>query len=557
MSDFRIMITGEVDDEGTTRVGEADTEVPARSALGRRSTVILVVVLLIPGAIQILGGYDDVGLLEEWGFFELYSRQGPLFFLGTDSAVASQAMRPLTLFPSSVAWLIDNDSFRGLHIAQAVGLSLRCASMYLLLVELRVGRRIAVAVGLTFSLFPAWTGLFVFRTAHFHLASAMITTAAWLLLRSRERDRRAEWLAIAVATVVGLMAYEGYYSVVAFVPLLLLVNGRIPVKRFILLSVVWFVGPVLNGLRILWIMAFGPPQYQEALVTERGRDAQEVIRLFGRTFRGAGQALIDPPFGHRMTWLGALAIGVTLFALWTIADGGGTTGRRRAWLLSATCALAVMPVTTLVYWPQPAHLVDPLRIFSVAAFPASIAVACLLAAIPGFRKRNAISSLVVTSALLASFGQRAHWHEASQFQERLLGAIALEMAASGMPTEVVLFDVDRRTGGVYTLLEPHTTIAMQYLFSDPSKSVTICQSTPEEVAAFPPGSPCHSEGGSITGANGNSILLETALVLQLKDGDLTVVSAPDGDPVPLPSRVRAALQCVGDGVCLPIPSFTG
>ncbi|MDO8392072.1 MAG: hypothetical protein Q7V57_16475 [Actinomycetota bacterium] len=167
-----------------------------RPSRRRRHLAGIACIVSIPAALQLAGGWNDAGILEEWGLFELFSRRGPQFWLSTSSAISSQALRPL-------------------------------------------------------SAFPAWSGIFLFRTTQTQMASALVTIAAWLLVRSNERTSWPEVAVMACAGCAAMMAYEAYYSVVVFVPLVLVLSGPITRTRFALLSGLWFIGPFLNGLRMM------------------------------------------------------------------------------------------------------------------------------------------------------------------------------------------------------------------------------------------------------------------------------------------------------------------
>ena len=539
-----------------TPIGPSDH--PAQEVLddldrGLIRTGLIVASLVIPALIQLFGGFTDPAQLESWGVFALFDETGPLYFLGRDSPIGSQAMRPLTVFPHAVAYSIDPDSFFGFHLVQAAGIALQSFGMYGLCRQLRLDRQVSLVTSTVFALFPAWTGIFAFRTAHFHFAVGLIAVSGILLLRSRESNRWLELGAMSVLSCVALMFYEGFYLVVSLVPLLLLVENKLPYRRFALLACLWFVGPAINALHILWVLRTGPPQYQEVAGTSAPRSASEVSSLFGRSWYGSFEGLVSPPFGFQLTILGAIAClllaGVLIYL---VPLSPGAVRPRRA-LLGAAIGIGLAPATALVYWNNPAWLADPLRIYSVVSIVMALAIGLIVSSIHSNPLRTAASVVLVVSVVLSAVGQRDYWHRVSEFQEHVAGEILIEMASHGNSTVIALYDPAYQIGDVYSFLEPHLEIALSYLREDPTIRVSVCNTSVEEARLLNSDSACALTPTNVVLADGEVEPISSTLVLELSDGVIDTVTGPPIRQATLGDRALDALDCVDTVSCEPIP----
>jgi hypothetical protein len=361
--------------------------------------VALLVCAIVPAAIHLMFGVDDVGLVEEWGVLHRFDQIGPVFWTPSDGPLlASQGIRPLTVAPHSLAYVLDPDSFRWYHLIQAFSLSLKALAMWALLSRLRFHRATCFAGGITFALFPAWDSLFTFRTIHIQVAMAAVVAAMALLLAFAERPTWPRGLAMVTALTLSVLHYEAVYAVIALAPLLLLARPRLPRSRLLTVLSVWYIIPFLNGLRILRLLGSDTPLYQEAIITDAPRDPiSEIGALTKMVLRGGTTSWVDPPFGFGVTaWSILLGAGVvTTFVVVALdplgarrsnaagvenpvdgersdavdptADGVGPSPRSLIVMTAASLGLA-MPVV-LVFWVQPILLKDPLRVFSVASIP--------------------------------------------------------------------------------------------------------------------------------------------------------------------------------------------
>ena len=198
-------------------------------------------VFLLPAlavfAIWMPFGFSLGGLVEEWGFLELFARKG-VFYIVTEKTLPNQMARPLHILPQAIAFTLDPNSFLYWHVIQAAALVVKgvCAAdigFYL------TRRRVAAAVlGLLTMMFPADTMQLSFRALSDNWAVALALLAAVLFLWAL--DGRPGWMRIALASLAGatisaaLLMWEAVAGLAAL-PLLLVFaregRGAIAVLR--------------------------------------------------------------------------------------------------------------------------------------------------------------------------------------------------------------------------------------------------------------------------------------------------------------------------------------
>ena len=245
---------------------------------------------------------------------------------------------------------------------------------------------------------------------------------------------------------------------------------------------------------------------------------------------------------------------------------GRVVGRARAAVdaplaVALVVAVALAPVVALVYWPQPAHLGDPLRVFSVAGVAIGLAVAIGLELLSRVRPLVPVF-LVLGLVLLASsttsaLGQRAAWNRRSNLEESILGATIAALPDPTATTGIVVVDPEAISGSLYALLPAYFQIATEYLLPG-HQSLAVCHQDAASILAAPPTatrteSTCSVEAG-VLHTSVASVDLSTAVVVEIR--------RTTGSPSPYPSawpsaaprtsgvrRVDEILDCVAAGSC--------
>ncbi len=122
------MLTGDEHPRHVTRIA------PAHEWFAIALAIIVLPIITVV-AIWIPFGFSLGGLVEEWGFLELFSRKG-VFYIITEATLPSQRARPFHILPQALAFTLDPNSFYYWHIIQATALIIKgicgaCIGFYL------------------------------------------------------------------------------------------------------------------------------------------------------------------------------------------------------------------------------------------------------------------------------------------------------------------------------------------------------------------------------------------------------------------------------------------
>ncbi len=516
-----------------------------------RSGILAVVAGLIAAALQAVPWYRDVGLVEEWGVFSYFDTAGVVLWTPSDPQLASQAIRPLTVLPHSVGYWLTPDSFVGLQFVQASAFGLKAAAMVLLLRELRMRPGIVAAGAILFAVFPAHDGAFTLRAVHMHWSSALIVVAFWLLVVQARRG--LSWstsVAMVAAQAVSLLLYEAQYIIVALAPLLLLACSGLTWHRRIRLSLIWYLSAAVNGIRIVWLLQSEKPLYQEAITIRARRTSNEVIDLFPRVWRGV-LSPVDAPRGHVTSVLAVVALVVLILVVAVVLRDReeAIEGGRWRYGQIAVVAFLLAPLTALVFYPSPSLLLDPLRIFAVAALPLTLAV-CSLVAVGGQHWRPAeevAAFALVALVLLAAEGERSYWHGRSDEQRRVLGTIVSATSRAPNPEgALIVLDPGARLGrDTYALPGPILMPALDFLRYGFNTSIPLCRGFNQPPAAGVT-STCKQTTAGISVDGAPPVTGAVVVQLEPKSSGLT---GPAPDLGGLSVRERNLLPCIQERTC--------
>lgn len=523
---------------------------------------------VIPFAIQLLFGVDDVGHLEEWGVQLRFDSIGPVFWTPSDSgSLGGHAIRPLTVAPHALAYALNPDSFAWYHVLQALGLALKAFGMMLLLRRLRLSAPTAFVGAVAFALFPAWNGLFTFRTIHMQFAVALFVIALAELVAFHARPSWLRAISCTLALGLSLMLYEVTYVAAAIAPLVLLLANPKTVKAMATSTAVWFVAPALNAVRILYLWRTSDGLYQQDLAQRGVRSpAREIWQLVRLVVWDGPWSLVNPVDGFAI--IGPLTVAAALMAVATVVVISRGTDRAtvetvqapstRSLLLLGVAGVAAAPVAAMIYWPQPAHLADPLRVFSVASIGLALGGAAVLELIRRIDRTSGAASVSVALAtvvlvVLSAAAQRATWNEHSTFQEHVLGAIvgADLRTPPSAGQSLVIVDPTRVTGSdVYHIIPEYMNLSLDYLLPGPGLALVCNEFVTNDAAAndeaLAPGV-CEIGPDSVRSQLATATLPETRFI------EIRVASPGSdwpGDPVAVPTRrLDTIVDCVVDGTC--------
>ena len=168
--------------------------------------IVIVVAMWVPF------GFSMTGLYEEWAIFGVFSQGGVSFFSGLNGDFASQASRPLLMFPFALSYVLDGNSFYPMNFVLAGVLITQGIAFGFLTRKLTNSSLWSAVGGALVLLQPADTAVYAFRAlpTSFSLALALFASClfwvAW--------DLRRKYHAILVAVVAGLImvAASGMYE---------------------------------------------------------------------------------------------------------------------------------------------------------------------------------------------------------------------------------------------------------------------------------------------------------------------------------------------------------
>ena len=189
---------------------------------------ILVLPVLTVIAIWLPFGFSLGGLVEEWGFLELFARKGA-FYVITNATIPSQTARPLHVLPQALAYTLDPDSFLFWHIIQATTLITKAACGAVIGFYLTGNRALAAFLGLLTLLYPADTMQLSFRSLSDNCAVALALLGSVLFLIGLQVEPR--WIRLGIGTAssailaCGLLMWEAVAGLAVLPPLLVFARG--------------------------------------------------------------------------------------------------------------------------------------------------------------------------------------------------------------------------------------------------------------------------------------------------------------------------------------------
>ena len=251
----------------------------------------------------------------------------------------------------------------------------------------------------------------------------------------------------------------------------------LPWRRRLVLTAVWYVVPLINGLRIIMLLTSGKPLYQEATIIHAGRGSRDLIDLVNFVWRGVAVAH-QRPHGHTA---GVLPVVAILIFAGMIIGGFRTRAQwetEQPWRYPAMAVggLALAPLAALVFRPSPGFLTDPLRVFAVA--PAAADDSSLRS---GGRRRALLgyAGIVAGVLLVPLVRHAAQAHRATGISDRMNsdGCWAPSPPLSRTHpdgTDLLVIDDHVLGDDVYALQGQLLVTALLYVRHAPDDVVTHC-----------------------------------------------------------------------------------
>ncbi|WP_422505262.1 hypothetical protein [Stenotrophomonas sp. GZD-301] len=483
-------------------------------------------------------GFSITGLIEEWDVLALFTLRDPFIWVSPDGPLTAHRLRPLTVAPHAIGYLLDPNSFAYWHVLLIGSLMLKGIGASLMGWWLTRSRRWAAVLGLLVVFYPADTMQLSFRSFHIDwsislsLLGVALCAYAYTLQKTWQRA-----LAMVLAVPCAVLATFAYEAALTFVvvPLLLLyarfgVRGALAkVNGHRVVSAAWIVGILINIGYVLYAKGSGDT-YQAALMGPSVQiDVVDRLQRVGGI--GFGRALVGAWLdATAITWfeyrthlylaLSTCLVGVAVWRSSRALPGENPT----ADIVAPSTSLVRMAVAGLVmiglgYLPFAAslpHLQISQRTFLGAAPGAALVCVAVLVA---FTRRSWGLGVVLTaSALIVAFAaqmfQFDHYRRLSVAQQTLLGDIVSNAPPFKLDQTLVIVDKRDQLNDVWMVREG-MVMALTYLYDRPIERPVIC-SPSGNVWQFP----------NAEGRLGTCEETETGWTLT----EAPLVSAPDKEP---------------------------
>lgn len=151
------------------------------------SVVFLLPAILIVIALWLPFGFSSVGLIEEWALLGLYTQHGVIFVAKTSNILALHALRPLMIFPLSLAYFFDPNSFFYWQMFAIFSLIIKGAAASYLIWIATGSRSMAALMGVMVLLYPADTMQIPLRPLQINWAIALSLLASSCLIAAYHR----------------------------------------------------------------------------------------------------------------------------------------------------------------------------------------------------------------------------------------------------------------------------------------------------------------------------------------------------------------------------------
>lgn len=500
-----------------------------------------------------------VGNIEEWGLLGVYTARHPVYWADANSLIPSIALRPLSVFPQSLAFRLHPDSFLAWHAFQFTAIAVKGSSVAYLFWRASNRRAWAALAGVLAILYPADTMQLSFRSLHINLAIAVSLLGISLFVAGASSPARLRRITLAVIGgllfFVACLTYEATL-VFAILPVFVIVardgwKGPVRViQRRRVETGIW-VATVL-AYPAFYLLAPRPASgvYQSGL--SNGGTRGELIHNMASDL-----VQVAVPRSVIGGWLDAINIVATQFTTYwyiglstallcgTIAliahrsrterRSATTRSTFRPVLLGIVCAAAgSLPfVTSLshVYITQRTYLI------------AGIGGAITWAAIVSLLDRHAVLPwLAAVPLVLFGVGTQLfqfHVYQQMSDTERLLLTQAMEAIDVENPaaTPIVVRDVSNQIGQTWMFVGGDFWSPLTYLYNRPFGTIEVCRKNGQWARPDPTGRPgrCKIEGDAWVFRQTSS----GAIGARLPRKDVKVVTIGD-DQINLPHEPRRA-----------------
>jgi hypothetical protein len=382
-----------------------------------------------------------------------------------------QPLRPLGFAICRLPGLLTPTSFLAYNLLTALGVLAKGVMLFLILGRLPP-RRMAVGflAAALLMLYPA--GVMRYRTnmVTYQAVVFLYLLAVFLLVSQWQRPRVPKLIGMLVILTFALGVTETLLPLVCLTPAVLVWAGGRPDRRMLLLSLGWWIPPVILTGGLLYALLGGAPSasYQSSRIAITwdglGAAALDAMWHLGRAHFWMGwrsglesilNAASDATPGQRgMVLLAALVAGAVLAVLDRIDDRCHDDLSSARWAALAVGGLVTLVSGYAVFFPSDLRFSHYRTFFyssigAVGVIAAVVALARhLLAAGPGLLKRLRVALLPVLGgglvglAMANSHADLKAWDLQSRDEQQLIVEIARQLHAVKSDTLIVVLETE-------------------------------------------------------------------------------------------------------------------
>lgn len=471
----------------------------------RTKPIILAIVLapiFLVLALWLPFGFRETGLLEEWGLLGLYSMHGPIFFIHPAALLMQHALRPLMVFPLSLAFTLDPNSFDYWHLFTMFSLIVKGMAMAYLIFITTESYFWGALAGVLMLLWPADTMQVSLRPLQINCAVAGVLLGSALIVSAYQTKRfLSSFVSALLAPLLFLSSIFMYEATLAMtlLPLMMLGTRNGFNKTFqqckhrpgVILS--WFA-PIAIYIVYSLIISQKINSYQEQLTS--GKNPLTILdytwkKLFSiGLFRGLIGGWYD---AIRITLkefapLGYLYLSVITFLIFSLllyfTKHEKTTDALR---LIRTCKLGIVGIITLClgYAPflfSPPHLEISQRTFLFVAPGATIAWIALLIILTYVSKilTRLFILILIFIGFSAQLFQFHHYAQLSEIQRGLVKNIVENFDGNLDNKTLLILDGSNRLNRTWMFLSGYLEETLTYFYNKPIKPVQVCSEQTKE-----------------------------------------------------------------------------
>ncbi len=448
------------------------------------SSLFFVVLIWLPT------GMSLVGVIEEWDFLSLFTKNGPFFYTGPGSPMAFLALRPLTAAPMTLAYLVSPESFVGWNVINTATLIIKAISATYLIWWSTRDRWLAIAGGALFMVYPADTMQMTLRAIHINFAIAASVAGIALVMGSLEsRVSLARWsLALAGGTffVLGALIYETGLLLAPAPALLMWVRYGFAGSMYLLrtrsvLIFIWISFIVVYIAYLAFVYMSEAGLYQQTISSGAGTEGIGRLRLlftvglYRQLLHGWFDAiLIIVTTSPLHTWFAAVLLTIMLASFMFLRFGYGEIPAGRATIRQPLVRLvfAGLILAALGYLPYLAsasHILITQRTQLYASLGGAIVFSGLIGLI-SMRSRFAgvgLCSLALALGMAAQWNQVAHYNELSKRARMLLAGILEKVPLPPADGRIFVIDRSGQLESTWMLRGGMLENALTYLYGKP------------------------------------------------------------------------------------------